>query len=312
MNRPGNGQSNPAAGDRTTGAVDSSLSPLAPSVLTGLIGQGIQLSRSPALHEAEGARQGLRVVYRLFDTSRMGPESVDLSALLNAARQCGFAGLNITYPFKQAVMPLLDRISDAANAVNAVNTVTFHRGEMVGHNTDVTGFYQGFVQGLPDARLARVLLIGAGGAGGAVAHALLKAGVSRLLVHDRDVTSAAKLAASVSAAFPAAAIENCTNLEATPSNLDGIVNATPVGMASHPGSPYPVERLHPEQWVADVVYFPLDTELILAARARGCQVLTGAAMAVHQAVGAFELFTGRPASTEHMRETFVEVGKQAG
>lgn len=291
------------------GASHSRLSPLGPCILTGLIGRGILLSRSPAMHEVEAQRQGLRYGYRLFDTAQMPAAQSDLESLINAAEQCGFAGVNITFPYKQAVMPLLDRLSEEAVAVGAVNTVTFHTGKRVGHNTDVTGFYQGLVQGLPNANLDCVLLIGAGGAGGAVAHALLKAGVNALRIHDRDQASSARVAQSLGTHFPAARIELCSDPTNAGNEISGIVNATPVGMASHPGSPFPVEHLKPEHWVADVVYFPLETALIRAASALGCKTLTGAAMAVHQAVGAFELFTGCQASPSHMREAFLAAGE---
>src|SRR3989442_1978016 len=148
--------------------------------LCGLIGAGIELSRSPALHEREADEQGLRYIYKLIDLDKLGVGIEALPALLNAARQMGFAGLNITYPCKQAIIPLLDELSEDARALNAVNTVVIRDGRMTGHNTDGSGFAEGFRRGLPNAKRDRVVLLGAGGAGAAGAHPPLPPGGRRV------------------------------------------------------------------------------------------------------------------------------------
>src|SRR5438552_6210830 len=165
--------------------------------LCGLIGAGIQLSRSPALHEREADEQGLRYTYMLVDLDKLGVGIEALPALLNAARQMGFAGLNITYPCKQAIIPLLDELSEDARALSAVNTVVIRDGRMTGHNTDWSGFAEGFRRGLPDAKRDRVVLLGAGGAGAAVAHAALTLGVRELTIVDLDASRSAELAAKL-------------------------------------------------------------------------------------------------------------------
>jgi shikimate dehydrogenase len=273
-------------------------------LLLGLIGAGIQGSRSPALHMEEAVAQGIPCVYRLIDLDRLGLCPQDLPRLLDAAALMGFAGLNITYPCKQAVVPLLDELSPEAAALGAVNTVVFQGGRRIGHNTDCSGFGEAFRQGLPGAPLGRVVLLGAGGAGSAVAEALLAAGVGRLAVQDLDAARAASLAEALAARHGAGRAASVADLGAEVAAADGIVNCSPVGMAKLPGLPLPEALLHPRLWVAEIVYFPLETALLRAARARGCRTLDGGGMAVFQAAHAFRLFTGLAPDAERMQRRF--------
>ena len=172
-------------------------------MLVGLIGAGIQASRTPPMHEKEGAEQGLRYVYRLIDLQVLNLGADALPELLLAAERMGFAGLNVTHPCKQSVIPLLDELSDDARALGAVNTVVLRRGRRIGHNTDWHGFVEGFRRNLPDAARARVVQLGAGGAGSAVAHAMLTLGAEQLTLFDTDAARAERLAADLSARFGA-------------------------------------------------------------------------------------------------------------
>jgi shikimate dehydrogenase len=282
-----------------------------PAVLLGLIGSGIQASRSPAMHEREGAEQGLRLIYRLIDLERLGLGPEALGDLLTAAERMGFAGLNITFPCKQAVLPLLHELSPDAHALGAVNTVVLRDGRRIGHNTDCSGFAEGFRRGLPDVKRDRVVQLGAGGAGAAVAHALLAEGVGRLAITDTETSRAAALAVDLSKRFGTERAVACTDLEAEVAAADGVVNCTPVGMAKLPGTPLPVSMLRPALWVAEIVYFPLETELLRAARAIGCRTLDGGGMAVFQAVGAFRLFTGLSPDADRMLRHFAAMSAAA-
>ena len=279
----------------------------APAVLAGLIGQGIGASRSPALHEREAAAQGLRLIYRLIDLDvlRLGPEA--LPELLTAAARLGFAGVNITFPCKQAVIAHLDELSPDAAALGAVNTVVFRDGRRVGHNTDGSGFAEGFRRGLPGEARTQVVQLGAGGAGAAVAHALLAEGTGQLAIADTDPARAAALATDLNARFGAGRAVAAADLAAALAEAEGLVNCTPVGMTKLPGMPLPAELLHKRLWVADIVYFPLETELLRTARALGCRTLDGGGMAVFQAVGAFRLFTGREPDAARMLRHFAEM-----
>lgn len=272
--------------------------------LVGLIGEGILASRSPALHEQEARQLGLQLHYQLIDVALANRVAIGLPKLLDAAQLLGFAGLNITHPFKQAVLPLLDELSGDAQAIGAVNTVIFRDGRRYGHNTDWSGFAMPFRRDLGDVALSDVVLLGAGGAGSAVAHALLTLGVQRLSIADPDAARAAALARSLSGRFAGHAVQQVRDASAAISGADGLVNATPIGMTGHPGMPIDPACLQPRHWVAEVVYFPLETELLRAAKQRGCRTIGGGGMAVWQAVAAFELFTGRAPDAQRMERHF--------
>jgi shikimate dehydrogenase len=279
-------------------------SPKGASFLVGLIGSGIQLSRTPAMHEQEGAEQGLHYVYRTIDLDRLGLGSDALPDLLLAAQRMGFDGLNITHPCKQAVIPLLDELSPDAQALGAVNTVVLRDGRLRGENTDWWGFAEAFRRNMAGVALDRMVQLGAGGAGAAVAHALLTLGVRSLTLQDVDASRAAGLADSLCARFGPGRASACTELATAMAAADGLVHCTPTGMAAHPGLPLPASLLRPALWVADIVYFPLETELLRTARALGCRTLDGGSMAVFQAVEAFRLFTGVTPDPERMLRHF--------
>lgn len=276
----------------------------ASKLLVGLIGAGIQRSLTPAMHEEEARAQGLRLHYQLIDLDVARVDAGALPTLISAARTMGFAGLNITYPCKQAVIPLLDELSDEARAMGAVNTVVFRDGRAIGHNTDGSGWAWGFQRTLPQADLARVVLLGAGGAGSAIAHAVLRLGAQQLVIVDRETARADAAAASLNQRYGAGRVSASADADAALQGATGLIHATPTGMDKLPGLPLPAELLRPELWVAEIVYFPLDTELLRAARARGCATVDGGTMAVGQAIGAFELFTGRPADPARVQAHF--------
>ncbi|GAA3002192.1 shikimate dehydrogenase [Streptosporangium longisporum] len=276
------------------------------SFLTGLIGSGIGPSFSPPLHEREAAHHGLRYVYRLLDTDVLG---TDVGDLVRTARRFGYDGLNITHPCKQAVIPHLDGLSADARTLGAVNTVVFEKDRAIGHNTDWTGFRESFTRGLPDAPIERIVQLGAGGAGAAVAHALLTMGAGRVTLVDADPARATSLAAELTGRFgdgraDAARADDLPRLLAA---ADGLAHSTPTGMAGHPGLPLPASLLRPDLWVADIVYRPLETELLRRARALGCRTLDGSGMVVFQAAHAFHLFTGRTPDTGRMLTHLTEL-----
>ncbi|MFO1271987.1 MAG: shikimate dehydrogenase [Rubrivivax sp.] len=275
--------------------------------LCGLIGAGIQRSLTPAMQEAEARAQGLALHYQLIDldVTHQGPEALPM--LIGAARTMGFAGLNITYPCKQAVIPLLDELSDEARAMGAVNTVVFEGGKATGHNTDGSGWAWGFRRQLPQADLSRVVLLGAGGAGSAIAHAALRLGVQALTLVDSDGPRAQALADSLNRQYAGQRARGGTEVAQALEGATGLIHATPTGMDKLPGLPLPAALLRPDLWVSEIVYFPLETQLLQAARARGCAVSDGGGMAVGQAVGAFRLFTGLEPDAERMQAQFMRL-----
>ncbi len=275
-----------------------------PTVLVGLIGRGIQASRTPFMHENEARAQGIPYVYRLLDVDRMGTVPPSLPEILRFAGYLGFTGFNVTFPYKQEIVPLLDELSPAARDLGSVNTVVLRDGRRFGHNTDMWGFRESFRRGMAGVARNDILLLGAGGAGVAVAYALLDLGAGTVHVHDTDADRAAALVARLLARFGDGRAEAVGDLPATARGADGIVNATPVGMAKLPGMPLPASLLQPSQWVADVVYFPLETELLRHARSIGCRTLSGEGMAIYQAVRAFQHFTGVEPDMDRMSAAF--------
>jgi shikimate dehydrogenase len=273
--------------------------------LVGLVGANIMKSLSPALHEDAFSAHGIIGHYHLMDVDRMPGRRLD--RIFEAARIAGFAGINVTFPFKQEIMPLLDEVAPDAREIGAVNTVTFgETGRAIGYNTDRSGFRRSVEEGL--GRIAvegrNVVLVGAGGAGRAVAFALMDLGAAHVAIHDVDAQRATATVADLSAHYGSSRASFAATLVSAMADADGVVNATPIGMIGMPGSPVPHAVLHRELFVADVIYTPMETELICAARRLGCRVLTGGGMCVHQAADAFRLFSGLEPDVARMHLTF--------
>ena len=262
-----------------------------------LIGAGIQGSLSPKLHPEEGRHHGLEIDYLLIDLDVLGAGNEALPGLIDRVKREGYGGLNITFPSKQAVIPLLDEISDEARAMNAVNTVVNRDGRLIGHNTDGPGWTWGFRRALPGAKLDRVVLLGAGGAGSAIAHSAIGLGVKKLVVVDQEIRRAESLARQLGATAQ-------RDLASALEGANGLIHATPVGMAKSPGMPLPENLLRSDLWLSEVVYVPLETALLKAARRAGCATMDGGHMNVGQAALGFELFTGVKADVARMDAHF--------
>ncbi|MBH5369336.1 shikimate dehydrogenase [Bradyrhizobium glycinis] len=266
-------------------------------LLTGLIGAPIAHSASPAMHERAAEALGLRGHYQLIEVA--GADAAGLRMMLEGVRRLGFAGVNVTYPYKEAVVPLLDALAPGAASMGAVNTVVVRDGRLIGHNTDTTGFARAVAPLLAPSGNA-VAVIGAGGVGKAIAFALASREVADIRIFDSEPARAEKLAALLASrgARVAASVENALD------GATGLVNGTPVGMLPNRDTPVPVGLLRADLWVADAVYSPLITPLLAAAREKGARIMTGRELAIYQAADAFELFTGLAPSTEIMGEAF--------
>jgi shikimate dehydrogenase len=251
------------------------------------------------MHEQAARALGVRYHYHLIEVEGAGRE--ELRALLDGARRLRFAGVNVTFPYKEAVVDLLDELSQGAAAIGAVNTVVVSDHRLVGHNTDTSGFARAASDLVEGAGQGAVALIGAGGVGRAIAFALANLGVAEIRIFDADRTKAEKLARLLRPDAEAVAVNK---IEDAVRGAVGLVNATPVGMFPSQSSPVPEEFLHDGLWVADAVYFPLLTPLLRAAKARGARIMTGRELAIYQAADAFELFTGLVPSTIEMGNAF--------
>lgn len=275
-----------------------------PVIRTGLIGREIHASRSPWLHEQEARALDLPLTYSLVDFAVQGWGPAELPHVLNALAAAGFAGVNVTHPYKQAITTHLDSLAPSAARVGAVNTVLFHEGKRIGHNTDMLGFAESMRQGLNDVAMDRIVQLGAGGAGSATAHALFTLGAEQIILIDSDAAKRGKLAAALRDEYGTQRAVEGEDVKAALADADGLVNATPVGMVGYPGLPVPAHLIEPHLWVADIVYFPLETDLLALARSRGCRTLDGSGMVVQQAAAAFEIFTGAIADRARMLESF--------
>lgn len=281
-------------------------------VLLGLIGSNIMKSLSPALHAHALSAAGMTGHYHLMDVNVSAEK--DLRKLFSAVKAVGFTGINVTFPFKEAIVPLLDDLSGDARQIGAVNTVTFDgAGRATGHNTDCSGFRRSVERFLSsDAATGKtVVLAGAGGAGRAVAFALMQLGAGRLLIHDKDADRASGLTENITAHFgPKASVLDRMDDRAV--GADGLVNATPVGMEGFPGQAIPAGVIRAHHWVAEVVYTPLETELLRIAKGAGATVMNGAGMCVYQAVEAFRLFTGVTPDADELHGIFHQALAERG
>lgn len=271
-------------------------------ILLGLIGAPIAHSASPAMHEAAAKAIGLRCFYHLVEVE--GADARRLRVMLDGLVALKFAGVNVTYPYKEAVAPLLDELAPSATAVGAVNLIAVRDDRLIGFNTDCTGFARALKRTVGAIAGQRVALIGAGGVGRAIGVALSEAGAGEIRIVDRKADKAAALAEALA---PAVAARACANAGDALDGAEGLVNATTVGMLPNCDSPAPLALLKPWLWVADAVYQPLWTPLLLVARDKGATVMTGRELALDQAVDAFEIFTGRVADRRMMEEAFDRV-----
>ncbi len=275
-------------------------------ILTGLLGAPIAHSASPAMHERAAEALGLRCHYQLVEVAGAGREQ--LKVLLEGVRRLGFAGINVTFPYKEAVVDLLDELSPGAAQIGAVNTVVVRNGRLTGHNTDTTGFARAITHMVTASSHGAVAVIGAGGVGKAIAFALAGLGVSELRIFDTERAKATRLAAQLEGQGKMdAKIDVAHSVEDALRGVAGVVNGSPVGMLPDRGTPVPDALLHAGLWVADAVYSPLWTPLLTAAKAKGAAVMTGRDLAIYQAADAFELFTGLTPSPAEMGIAFDSV-----
>ena len=276
--------------------------PIAGRLLTGLLGAPIAHSASPAMHERAAEALGVRGHYHLIEVA--GASRDQLRDILDGIRRLGFAGINVTFPYKEAIVDLLDDLSPGARAIGAVNTVVARDGRLTGHNTDTTGFARAAKELVARSDRAPVAVIGTGGVGKAIAFALADLGVSEIRIFDTDIAKADQLIAQLKGRQP---IRRAASVEDALAGAAGLVNGTPIGMLPDRGTPVPEPLLHAGLWVADAVYSPLWTPLLNAAKAKGAQVMTGRDLAIYQAADAFELFTGMAPSATEMGIAFDDV-----
>jgi shikimate dehydrogenase len=268
-----------------------------------LIGYPLGHSVSPPMQQAAFDHYQLDLRYEAWEA-----EPAQFGTVIERVRQPSTLGANITIPYKETVLPMLDELDELAGQIGAVNTIVNREGRLIGYNTDAEGFVQALRHmGNFEPAGKRAALIGAGGAARAVSFALARAGVKSLAITDIIAERTQALFSSLKPlGIETHIIEPEDNsLKDALSNCDLVVNCTPVGMKHSPTegkSPLKAELIPKEALIYDVVYNPIETKLILDARARGARTLGGLAMLVYQGAKAFELWTGREAPVDIMFE----------
>ena len=266
----------------------------------GVIGNPVEHSLSPAIHNAAFQKLGLNFVYLAWKVEVIGDAVKGLRAL------GGFRGASVTIPHKVAVLPFLDEVESTARHIGAINTIVFEKGQLLGTNTDASGALRALKEGNAPLGDEPVIILGSGGAARAIAFALAAdAGIRRLHLLGIDEAERRKLASDVmdrTSARVADAFLDEQALKTALAEARVLIHCTPIGMAPKTGiSCVPAYLLHPDVTVMDIVYNPRETQLLADAKAAGCRTISGLDMFLYQAVGQFERWTGHSAPTQIMR-----------
>lgn len=269
----------------------------------GLIGDNIADSKSPRLHELAGQILGRPTTYDRLVPKTLG---LDFDGVFERARAEGYRGLNITYPYKERVVPKLRIDEPQVARLGACNTVVFEADGPRGFNTDWSGFKAAYRGAFGEAAPGTVCMIGAGGVGKAVAFGLVDLGMTELRLVERDLPKAEALAEALQAAVPALAVTCTTDAAAGAADAAGLVNCTPVGMVGYGGTPLPRSAMAGANWAFDAVYTPMDTQFLQDATAEGLRILSGYELYFFQGLHAINLFQGRGVEEDVLRKALKE------
>ena len=233
---------------------------------------------------------GLDITYDLL--AQLDLDVDELAAVVRDVSSQGFDGVNVTYPFKQAALELVDLAGPGVNAIGAVNTLVFRPDHLVsGFNTDHSGLQRRWRARMGAETPGTVAIIGAGGVGRAAAFAFASLGAEEIRVSDLDPGRAAKLVDDLLRSYPETAVSRATTQEAAVRAATGIFNGTPLGMHFSPGTPFSLDAIGGQQWLFDAVYTPVYTPLVRRAMEAGLMVFDGLELFLGQAVDAFQHFT---------------------
>lgn len=254
----------------------------------GLIGDNIAQSQAPRLHHLAGGIAGLSVSYDRLVPRALG---LDFDGVFAMARDGGFRGLNITYPYKETAFARVAVRDTLVQAIGAVNTVVFEAGGPLGYNTDYTGFVAAYRGAMGQTPPGIVCMIGTGGAGRAVAFGLVALGAAAIRLVDLDGAKAQALARALRNASPDTDISVFTSAEAAAEGAGGLINCTPVGMVGYAGTPLPAQAMREAAWAFDAVYTPIETQFLRDASAAGLRIISGYELFFGQGVDAWRIFT---------------------
>lgn len=267
----------------------------------GLIGDNIKPSLAPKLHREAGKLTGLDVSYELLIPAELG-KSFD--RIFADSRADGMRGLNITYPYKQLAAAKVEIDDPLVRRLGAINTVIFEADRARGYNTDHSGFMAAYRSVLADSNPGSTVVVGAGGAGSAVAFGLSALGAPELTIIDEDIAKARRLAEAL--LRPGLKVAARDTVDERILDAHGLANCTPLGMVGKPGSPIDRALLGPQRWAFEAIYTPRQSEFSRAAEAAGLTVIPGYELFIHQGIDAFRLFTGHTVDEKALRAALLE------
>jgi shikimate dehydrogenase len=279
-----------------------------PTLRLGLIGGNIAASQAPFLHRQAGAQNLVRVTYDLLVPATLNRT---MEQIVADCASSGYAGLNITYPYKEQVIPLLEISDPMVRRIGAANTVIFGAdtsatGAPQGHNTDYTGFIAAYRKIRQDTPPGTVLMIGTGGVGRAVAFGLAALGADELRLVDLDLAKADALADDLRAAAPHLQITTSNDPRAPAKGAQGLINCTPIGMTGYPGTPLARDAMAGAAWAFDAVYTPVKTQFLADAASNGLAILSGWELFFYQGVHAWALFSNLPLNETKLRSALLK------
>ena len=270
----------------------------------GLLGNGIGRSRSPFLHELIGRAYGLEVTYLPIDLSAQ--QQVNIEDELQRCQQQGFNGVNVTHPYKRAAFQYVTPMAGFPQGLTSVNTVLFDGNMMRANNTDFSGFCHAYRDQFGGgSNPGRVLMLGTGGVGLAIAFGLMQLNASELVVYDTEVERAQELISNLKGAtIPVRQAGDSLVDEML--QADGLINATPVGMYQYPGNPFPLEGFSLQRWAFDAVYTPENTEFLQQCKQHDIETLSGFKLFLYQGVDAFQYFSGISVDANRVETLFLQ------
>lgn len=270
--------------------------------IVGLIGYPIDYTLSPPMHNTAFKELNLNFVYLPFRVKRE-----DLELAVSGLSALNIVGVNVTIPYKEEIIKYLDDLSPEASMIGAVNTICVQEKKLIGDNTDGKGFVRSLIEEMNiDPSGKKIFILGAGGAARAIGFSLANLGVEKIAFTDKEMIKAEKLSADIKYHFNQLCVDSVEleneEFEDYIRDCDLLINATPCGM--HENDPLLInpDWLSPNQIVYDIIYSPPQTNLLKAAKAKGCKTQNGVSMLVYQGALSFELWTGKKAPIEVMRE----------
>lgn len=256
-----------------------------------LLGANIQKTRLPRLLEALCRRQGLRLEFDLSDSALKDDFDFDMRADECAA--AGYCGIVITHPFKTLAIARAGEIRGIPTTLGAANSLIFKPGGWIATNTDYSGLLKAWAMEMDGAKPGTVAMAGAGGVARSIAFALINLGCERIDIFDVVPERAQAVARACDPAGTVVRAIDASRFREAVVEADGLVNATPLGMAQYPGMAFEQDAIGPQQWVFDVVYTPIETSFMQAAKGSGLRRLTGFHLFLHMGIDSFEFFSGR-------------------